>query len=48
MNGHDGGGDQAHRMLRQRVDHLLAPLAEDQFGRFALLLSHRACASKRA
>ncbi len=40
MNRHHGGGDQADRMLRQRVDHFLAPLATNEVG-FALLVTHR-------
>ena len=39
MNGDHRGSHQADRVLGQRPDHFLAPLAEDQVS-FALFLSH--------
>ena len=39
MDGHDRGGDQANHMFGQRMDHLLATLAENELG-FSFLFSH--------
>src|SRR6202011_3732317 len=39
VNGHDRRADQADRMLSQRPDHLLTPLAQNQID-LALLVSH--------
>jgi len=39
MDRHDGGPDQADRVLDQRPDHFLTPFAANQVG-FALLVSH--------
>ena len=47
MNGHHRGADQADRVLSQRSDHFLAPLAANQVG-FALLVSHQTNPSDRA
>jgi hypothetical protein len=41
MNGDHRGSDQADRVLGQRVDHFLAPLAANEV-RFALLVGHLA------
>jgi hypothetical protein len=40
MDGDDRSPDQADRVLDQRPDHFLTPLAQNQVG-FALLVSHR-------
>jgi hypothetical protein len=47
MHRHHRGRDQADRVLGERPDHLLAPLAEDQFG-VTLLISHWANPLARA
>jgi len=39
MDRHDGGPDQADRVLDQRPDHFLTPFAAHQLG-FVLLASH--------
>ena len=39
LHRNDGGADQAERVLDYRLDHLLAPLAEDRFA-FGLLVRH--------
>jgi hypothetical protein len=41
MHGHHGSTDQANRVLYQRLDHLLAPVAANQIG-FDLLVGHLA------